>query len=1129
MNFKAPLSTLFVLISFAIVAQNWTSQNPSAISPTGIRDIQPNIYKTYALDDAGMKDLLWSAPHESEVRPSQSTTIISVPSADGSFDQYRMVQYDMMEAPLAAQYPHIRTFHGVSVSDPYKTIRADYTDHGFRAEIRQEGGHSYIDHFQRGDKSHKVVYYKKDIENVNSWSCSLLEDEDRHHPEEGGDRVGDCVFRSYRLALATTAEYSNFHGATSSTQSSLVMTAVVNVMNRVNGVIESEVTMRLVLVANTSNLFYYNASTDPYTNSNGGTMLGQNQTTCDNTIGSANYDIGHVFSTGGGGVAYLGCICNNSNKAGGVTGLPSPIGDPFAIDYVAHEMGHQFGGNHTFNNTNNGSCSGNSNAATRVEPGSGSTIMAYAGICSPTNVQSNSDAYYHAVSLAEIKTKLQSVSCHTVISFTNQAPVVSTLTNYSIPISTPFVLTASATDPEGDPITYCWEQTNTGSATTAPTATMTSSCVFRSYTPVSSSSRYFPNLTTVLAGNTANTWEVLPSVGRTLNFRVTARDYHSIAGCTDEENMTVTTVAGIGPFTVTSQNTTSSWTEGQTATVTWNVANTTNSPVSCANVNILLSYDGGLTYPVTLISNTANDGSEVVNVPLGPTTTARVMVKAANNVFFDVNNANITIVANPATFNLSLLPSQATVCNTGQAQTVASVAPVNGFTQNVTFTALDLPPGAVASFSTNPVGPNGNTTVSFSSLNTADGTYNVTIRGTSGSIIKDVTFILVVQTPLAAPTQISPAAGATDVWYLPELTWSSLSGADAYNFEVSLSPSFSFLAENGNAGIASATLNKPLLGQSTYYWRVRAINSCGNNPWSSPSSFTTDDCMYYKAAQVPVTISSAAPNIIESTQFVYDRGRLTSTEVYDLEGLHTNIDNLKFYLRDPLNSNELLIWDQPCNGDDNFNINLSDAAASSNYPCPATNGLSYKPSNALSAFNDLNPLGSWKLKIQDLTAGDGGLLTNWGWVGCYSSFCHLQVEHPYVTGIGSLLNAISCSEAGDTIYFNPTLKNLTLDLGTSTLLITKSLVLKANPTDNITIATNASSSPTLEVFAGQNVTLIGLNILASGASDGAIRNGGNLTLIDVDLIKNPNVTHLSLLKNQGNGTVTVSGNCTLKP
>jgi len=1124
MNFKAPLSTLFVLISFAIVAQNWTSQNPSAISPTGIRDIQPNVYKTYTLDDAGMKDLLWSAPHESEVKPAQSTAIISVPSADGSFDQYRMVQYDMMEAPLAAQYPHIRTFHGVSVSDPYKTIRADYTDHGFRAEIRQEGGHSYIDHFQRGDKNHKVVYYKKDIENENKWSCEFFEEENEERHEHGQERAGDCVFRSYRLALATTAEYSNFHGATSSAQSSLVLSAVTVAMNRVNGVLEKDITIRFILVANTTSIFYYVAASDPYTNGSGLTMLDENQTTCDNIIGNANYDMGHVFSTGGGGIASLGCICATAFKAKGVTGSPSPIGDPFTIDYVAHEMGHQLGANHTqFNNCNrvNGAA---------MEPGSASTIMGYAGICSP-NVQNNSDAYYHAKSIKEIKTEIQANSCHTTISFVNQPPVVAALTNYSVPVSTPFVLTASATDPDGDPLLYCWEQVDSflTTQTMPPAATNTSGPAFRSLTPVSSPTRYFPALSTVLSGSTSNTWEVVPSVGRVMRFRATVRDYHSIAGCTHERNMTVTTVAGIGPFTVTSQNTASSWTEGQTATVTWNVANTTNSPVSCANVNILLSYDGGLTYPVTLITNTANDGSEVVNVPLGPTTTARVMVKAANNVFFDVNNANITIVANPATFNLSLLPSQATVCNTGQAQTVASVAPVNGFTQNVTFTALDLPPGAVASFSTNPVGPNGNTTITLSALNAADGTYNVTIRGTSGSIIKDVTFVLVVQTQLAAPGQISPAAGAIDVWYLPELTWSSLSGADAYNFEVSLSPSFSFLAENGNAGIASATLNKPLLGQSTYYWRVRAINSCANNPWSSPSSFTTDDCMYYKAAQVPVTISAAAPNTIESAQFVYDRGRLTSTEVYDLEGLHTNIDNLKFYLRDPLNSNELLIWDQPCNGDDNFNINLSDAAASSNYPCPATNGMSYKPSNALSAFNDLNPIGSWKLKIQDLTTGDGGLLTNWGWVGCYSSFCHLQVEHPYVTGIGSLLNAISCSESGDTIYFNPTLKNLTLDLGTSTVLITKSLVLKANPADNITIATNATSSPTIEIFAGQNVTLIGLNILASGASDGAIRNGGNLTLIDVDLIKNPNVTHLSLLKNQGNGTVAVSGNCTIKP
>lgn len=1124
MNFKAPLLALVVLTSLSAFGQSWSIVNPTSINITGSRDIVPVVYKTYATDDVAMKDLLWSAPHESEVRPSQSNTIISVPSADGSLDQYRMVQYDMMEAPLAAQYPHIRTFHGVSVTDPHKRIRADYTDYGFRAVITEEAGNSYIDHFQRGDKKHKVVYYKKDLVNTNEWSCGFQEvDEDRHN-HEGEERAGDCVFRSYRLAVATTAEYSNFHGATSSAQSSLVLSAVTVVMNRVNGVLEKDVTIRFLLVANTANIFYYAAGSDPYSNGSGSAMLGENQTTCDNVIGSANYDMGHVFSTGGGGVAYLGCICNNPNKAGGVTGQPSPIGDPFSIDYVAHEMGHQLGGNHTQYN----SC--NRVAAAAMEPGSASTIMGYAGICAP-NVQNNSDAYYHAKSIKEIKNELQSNSCHAVISFVNQAPVVAALTNYSVPISTPFVLTASATDPEGDPLLYCWEQVDslTGSAQTMPPATTNvSGPAFRSLTPVSSPTRYFPALTTVLAGSTSSTWEVVPSVGRIMRFRATVRDYHTIAGCTSERNMTVTTVAGIGPFIITSQNTASNLTEGAPATITWNVANTTNSPVNCASVNILLSYDGGLTYPVTLATGTANDGTETVTLPLGTSTTARIMVRAANNVFYDVNNANITIIANPATFNLSLEPGEVVLCNTGQAQTTVAVSPVNGFTQNVTLSALNLPPGAMASFSANPVAPNASSVLTISNLSGADGTYNVTVRGTSGSIIKDVNLVLIVQAPLAAPTLIAPASGATGVWYLPDLSWNGLTGAAAYNYEVSLSSSFSFLAASGNAGSNAASLNLPLLGQSTYFWRVRGINNCANNPWSAASSFTTDNCMYYKSGDIPQTISSGAPSTVESQQFVFDRGRLSTAEIYDLEGQHTNVDNLKFFLRDPLGT-ELLFWDQPCNGEDNFNINLSDAASSSAFPCPPTNGMSYKPTNPFSLFQDVNPIGNWKLKVQDVAAGDGGFLSNWGWVGCYNGFCHLQVEHPYSTGIGSVLNAVSCSLSGDTIYFNSSLKNLTLDLGTSTLVINKSIVLKANPADNITISTNASSSPTVEVTPGQTVTLIGLNIKASGADDGAIRNAGNLNLVDIDLIKNPSVNHTSLLRNQGTGTVTVTGACTLKP
>ncbi|MBK7220325.1 MAG: hypothetical protein IPH94_02985 [Saprospiraceae bacterium] len=1122
MNFKAPLLALIVLTSLSAFGQSWSIVNPSSINSTGSRDIVPVVYKTYTSDDVAMRDLLWSAPHESEVKPSQSNTIISVPSADGSLDQYRMVQYDMMEAPLAAQYPHIRTFHGVSVTDPHKRIRADYTDYGFRAVITEEAGNSYIDHFQRGDKAHKVVYYKKDLVNTNEWSCGFQEEDEDRHNHDNADRVGDCVFRSYRLAIATTAEYSNFHGAMSSSQSSLVLSAVTVVMNRVNGVLEQDVTIRFLLVANTASVFYYDSGSDPFNNGNGSAMLGENQTTCDNIIGTANYDMGHVFSTGGGGIASLSCICVTNFKAKGVTGQSTPIGDPFSIDYVAHEMGHQLGANHTQYNA----CNRSNNSA--YEPGSASTIMGYAGICSP-NVQSNSDAYYHARSMQEIKTVLAANNCHAVISFVNQAPVMAALTNYSVPISTPFVLTASATDGDGDPLKYCWEQFNNGGTQPQPPqATNNNGPNFRSNTPISSPSRYFPALSTVLTGSTANTWEVVPSVGRTLNFRSTVRDFHTVAGCSDEENMTVTTIAGIGPFIITSQNTATNLTEGAPATITWNVANTTNSPVNCASVNIILSYDGGLTYPVTLATGTANDGTETVTLPLGTSTTARIMVRAANNVFYDVNNANITIIANPATFNLSLEPGEVVLCNTGQAQSTVSVSPVNGFTQNVTLSALNLPPGAVASFSTNPVAPNASSVMTISNLTGADGTYNVTVRGTSGSIIKDVNLVLIVQAPLAAPTLIAPASGATGVWYLPDLSWNGLSGAAAYNFEVSLSSSFSFLAASGNAGSNAASLNLPLLGQSTYFWRVRGVNNCANNPWSAASSFSTDNCMYYKSGDIPQTISSGAPSTVESQQFIFDRGRLTTAEIYDLEGQHTNVDNLKFFLRDPLGT-ELLFWDQPCNGEDNFNINLSDAASSSAFPCPPTNGMSYKPTNPFSLFQDVNPIGNWKLKVQDVAAGDGGFLTNWGWVGCYNGFCHLQVEHPYSTGIGSLLNAVSCSLSGDTIYFNSSLKNLTLDLGTSTLVINKSIVFKANPADNITISTNASSSPTVEVTPGQTVTLIGLNIKASGAADGAIRNAGNLNLVDIDLIKNPSVTHTSLLRNQGAGTVSLTGACTLKP
>lgn len=767
-----------------------------------------------------LKTNLVNAPQRSA--NTKSTTIIAIPNAEGVLERFRIFENPTMDPILAAKFPEIKSYIGIGIDNPTLTAYFSLSPLGFKSMVT--GGDRsavFIEPISQ-DLTTYTVYKKADkTKTFNPFECSVI---DKVAPQIDGatlrPNADDSTLRTFRLAVSTTGEYTAYFGGT-------VAGALAGInasMTRVNGVFEKDFAIRMVLIANNDAVIYTNASTDPYTTN----YNSQLQSTLTSVIGEANYDVGHLFvrASNNGNAGCIGCVCVNGSKGSGFTSSTIPTGDTFDIDYVAHEIGHQFGGNHTFSMSNEGT-------GVNMEPGSGSTIMGYAGITSQ-DVQPNSDAYFHAVSIQQITNNVKAKTCQTNTATGNAVPTANAGLDYTIPRSTPFVLTGSGTDANGDVLTYNWEQfdnaasTATG-ASSAASATRTSGPTFRSYNSTATPVRYFPRMQSILNGATTTagteiTVEALPSVARTMNFRLTVRDNRAGGSANNSDDMIVTVNGTAGPFTVNSPNTAVSFVGGSAQTITWSVAGTTANGVNCANVDILLSTDGGSTW-TTLLAATPNDGSESVSIPNTPGTTNRIMVKGTNHIFFDVSNTNFTITAGGAPDTIA--PTAPTLSASGTTQTTTNLS-WTGATDNIGVTGYDIFRNGTLIGSTTTA-----TTFTVTGL-TASTTYSFTVKAkdAAGNVSLDsnavsVTTLAPIPDTTAPTAPTLSASGTTQT--TTNLSWTGATD----NIAVTGYDVFRNGSLIGSTTTATTFAVTGLTASTTYTFNVRAKDAAGNSSVNS--------------------------------------------------------------------------------------------------------------------------------------------------------------------------------------------------------------------------------------------------------------------------------------------------------
>jgi len=988
--------TFFLFFSFSITAQSvWTKKDLSQFRndvDEELKFILPQKFESYNLDFKAIAKSMTNASELHGDKSRQIETLVELPNEHGKLETFQIYDAPVMAPGLASKYPNIRSYKGVSTTQKSKNVRIDIGPYGLHAAIHSPQSVVYIDPYIKGQTDEYLVYNVKDYEavvDIGVPTCGV------DHGSSSSVRPGENILtrsmmetvemKEYRIAIACTGEWGALRGNVEN-----ALADMVTGVNRMNQIFENEAALRIILIDDNDKLIHLDPATDPYNVVNSGAnMLSVNTSILNTIVGNGAYDVGHVYARNCdvGGIAALGSWCNNANKGAGVTCHFNGNIDYIAANTTSHELGHMMTAQHTFNNCG-GPSDTNTSPGNGYEPGSGTTIMSYAGACGSNNVAGDGHTNYHVASLIQIYNHTQgdgpAYDCAVKIETSNVAPVIDLAygDDIYIPTETTFFLKGYATDENNDDMTYSWEQFNTGPISPLGSPTLDSPR-FRVFPPNPNPTRYFPSTDNVLNFLFDRT-EILPTATQTMDFMFVVRDNNLEAGITVWDRIKVNAVKTDEKFGITSQSDVGqSFEGGQELEVKWNVAGTDQAPFNARNVDILLntslSADFDIETMEVLAEGVPNNGSAFVNLPNKATTTGRIVVRASDKIFFSVSRFNFEIVEqqDPGLF-MTNSPSAVNACLPAMETVEISTEALNGLEGDVQLSIANEPDGLTINIQNETLAIGESTTLTITSDETVStGSYEFEVVGTVNG---DVSFtkriaIYTINNDHSAMSIVQPENGITSN-AAPTFEWTASENALVYDIEIATSPTFNETTVFAEYNYTGTTYPSPeVLDIGTlFYWRVTPKNAC-NDGKPILGSFSTEvlSCVTFapEEGDLPINISQSGSPTIE-VPIEVNAGTIVDVNVTRFIGEHDNNKDLSVRLIAPSGTSARM-FHKICNQSD-FNTTFDQE---SNIPvkCPLNApAVTYRPKDDFSVFNDESADGTWLVRVEDTQSGNGGKL-----------------------------------------------------------------------------------------------------------------------------------------------------------